>query len=61
MSDLNYQSASKELEEIVQKIQQDEISIDELASSIKRARILIEFCQNKLRAVKTELDALNED
>lgn len=45
----NYESAYQELQEIVEALQQNKISIDELATKVERAGELVTFCQQKLR------------
>ena len=52
-SDLTYQQALTELENIVEALEDETIPVDELAIKVKRASDLIEFCQAKL----TETDA----
>ena len=52
--DENYEKAMNELETIVAGIENDQISIDELSTKVKRATELIKLCQGKL--YKTEKD-----
>ena len=52
---LTYENALQELEEIVAKMQQQAVSIDELEAQSKRAAELVDFCQNKLRNVEKNL------
>jgi exodeoxyribonuclease VII small subunit len=52
---LTYSAAYAELENIAQAMENDSISIDELAVKVKRAAELIEFCQNKLRSTEKEV------
>ena len=51
---MSYETAMRELEEIVSGIEEENISIDELSKQVKRATELIEFCKSKL--YKTEED-----
>jgi exodeoxyribonuclease VII small subunit len=51
---MTYETAMRELEEIVSGIEEENISIDELSKQVKRATELIEFCKSKL--YKTEED-----
>lgn len=51
-SELTYAEAAEELQEIIDQIEQDEISIDALSEKVNRAGFLIRFCKEKL--VKTE-------
>ena len=54
----SYEKALQELQEIVARIEANAIGIDDLASQMKRAADLIEFCQNKLRITEGEIGEL---
>jgi exodeoxyribonuclease VII small subunit len=43
--------------QIASEIEEESVSVDVLATKVKRASELISFCQNKLKA--TEKDVLN--
>jgi exodeoxyribonuclease VII small subunit len=51
---LNYESAYKELSEIVKDIEQENVQLDELSKKISRANELITFCKEKLRLTEEE-------
>ena len=51
---LTYQIALEELEEILHKMETNNLEIDKLSDSVKRASELISFCKTKLK--KTEAD-----
>jgi len=53
----SYESAINELESILEKMENDELIIDELSKEIKRASELIKFCKTQLKS--TELDIKN--
>ena len=53
-----YDDAIKELQVIVEQLQNNEIPIDELSSKVKRAAALIKYCQEKLRTTEEELGEL---
>ncbi len=55
MNNLTYEAAQQELEEILQQLQEQAVSIDELSNKSKRAMELIYFCKDKLRNVESEL------
>jgi exodeoxyribonuclease VII small subunit len=59
-ANLTYESAWAELQEIVQNLQNETVSIDDLAAKIARANELVRFCRERLRATETELNKLNE-
>ncbi|WP_433811737.1 exodeoxyribonuclease VII small subunit [Flavobacterium johnsoniae] len=52
---LTYEAAAKELELIAKEMEDETISVDELAAKVKRASELIEFCQAKLKSTETEV------
>lgn len=53
---LTYESAAKELTEITQQLESNEVSIDELEKLVKRGRELVIFCQEKLRTTQEMID-----
>lgn len=55
---LSYSSAYEELERIAREMEDEAVSIDELAVRVKRAAVLIEFCQQKLRSTEKEVAAV---
>jgi exodeoxyribonuclease VII small subunit len=57
-NNLTYEMAYKELEEIKDAIAGESIAVDVLADKVKRASQLIAFCQEKLRATETEVNAI---
>jgi exodeoxyribonuclease VII small subunit len=52
---LTYEAAYAELEEIYQAISNDAVSVDELAEKVKRAAVLVEYCQAKLKSTEEEI------
>ncbi|REJ83788.1 MAG: exodeoxyribonuclease VII small subunit [Bacteroidetes bacterium] len=55
---LNYTDAFEELQQIVQEIEQGEISVDELSEKVKRAALLIKFCKNKLSTTEEDVNKI---
>ncbi len=55
---LTYEAAYAELQEIVSALENETISVDELALKVKRATELVAFCQQRLRATETEVDKI---
>jgi len=55
---LTYEAAKSELTAISKEIESEEISVDELASKVKRASELIEFCQAKLKNTEEEVNKI---
>lgn len=54
--ELTYEAAFSELQLIAEEIENETVSVDVLAGKVKRASLLIEFCQQKLRATETEVN-----
>jgi len=55
MKKVPYTEALLELEEIVNQIENDEISVDELSEKVKRAAWLIKSCKETLRTTEEEV------
>ncbi|UYW02383.1 exodeoxyribonuclease VII small subunit [Flavobacterium agricola] len=62
MEGYTYESAAKELEQILEALKNDEISIDNLATKVEKASKLIAFCKEKLsnteKSVQVIIDKL---
>jgi len=52
---LTYSRAWKELEEIINEIESEEINVDVLTEKVKRAGYLIKFCKGRLRNTEDEV------
>lgn len=52
---MKYEEAIKQLETIVQKMENDEYDIDQLAEQLKKAKELITMCKDKLTKTEEEL------
>lgn len=55
---LTYQKALRELESILQQIENEEPDIDELTEKVKRASYLLKFCQEKLHKTTAEVEEI---
>lgn len=55
---LTYDTALRELQNIVNALQEDALGIDELSTQVKRAAVLIQFCKEKLRSTEEEVKGL---
>jgi exodeoxyribonuclease VII small subunit len=55
---LNYETAYEELRLITQSIENETISVDELSTKVKRAAVLIQFCQDRLRSTELEVNKI---
>jgi len=59
---LSYENAINELENILDKMENDELIIDELSKEIKRASELIQFCKSQLKSTESAIkDILEEE
>lgn len=58
---LTYSRAWKELEEIINEIESEEIDVDVLAEKVKRASYLIKFCKGRLRNTEDEVKKVLSD
>ena len=57
----SYENAMKELQMIVDQLQEESIGIDELSEKVKRAADLIKYCKEKLRSTDKDLDNIFGD
>lgn len=55
---INYEAALSEIEEIVNKMENDEFDIDQLSVNLKRAQTLIKLCRDKLIKTDSEIKKL---
>ncbi|MFY7990740.1 MAG: exodeoxyribonuclease VII small subunit [Fluviicola sp.] len=56
-----YEAAFNELQELINEIENGEISVDQLSEKVKRASVLIKFCKDKLRATELDVEKILED
>lgn len=57
----NYNQAYSELKEIVSKMENGQMQVDELSENIKKATELINICKQKLTTIETDVDKLIQD
>lgn len=58
---IKYEQAVSELEEIVEKMENDELDIDQLSDQLKRAKELVKLCKDKLTKTDEEIKKLLQD
>ena len=58
MKKMKYNKALEELEQIVAEIENEEISVDELAEKVERASKLIEACKGILSKTEAEVEKI---
>lgn len=54
--ELTYTEAFEQLQEIVSKMENADISVDELSDNIKKATQLIKICKDKLTKTEAEVN-----
>lgn len=57
--ELKYEDALAQLENIVRKMEGNELDIDEIAEQLKTAQRLIKFCKDKLSKTEEEILKIN--
>lgn len=57
-NEMKYEKAVSELEEIVDKMERDELDIDQLSEQLKRAKVLLKLCKDKLTKTDEEIKKL---
>lgn len=55
MKELKYEDAVRQLEEIVAKMESDELDVDSLSLQLKTAQKLIKLCKDKLAKTDEEI------
>ena len=58
---INYSEAIAEIEMIVEKIENNELDIDDLAQNVRRVAELIKFCKAKLKTTEEEVEKILKD
>lgn len=58
---IKYETAVKQLESIVGKMETGELDIDSLSEQLKTAKILIKICRDKLTKTDEEIKKLLEE
>ncbi|MBP7856817.1 MAG: exodeoxyribonuclease VII small subunit [Prevotella sp.] len=55
-----YEDAIRQLEDIVTKLENNELEIDEMPSQLKKAQELIKLCKDKLTQTDAEIKKVTE-
>jgi len=55
---LTYEQALSRIEEIVSKIEAEELNVDELAKHVKEASELLKLCKGKLFETEAEIEKI---
>ena len=59
--DLTYEEALQELQDILGRMQSNELGIDSLTENIQRASLLLDFCQGKLQKPRPRFKRCSND
>ncbi|MCF8374216.1 MAG: exodeoxyribonuclease VII small subunit [Bacteroidales bacterium] len=55
---LNYKEAITEIEDILSKIENEELDVDELAKNVERVSELLKLCKDKLHKTEAEVEKI---
>jgi len=53
-----YSEAMAEIEDILEKIENEELDVDELAEKVKRVSTLLKFCKDKLTKTNEQVEQI---
>jgi Exonuclease VII small subunit. len=56
-----YKEAVAEIEEILEKLENEELDVDELAAKVKRVSQLLRFCKEKLSGTEKEIQNIIQE
>lgn len=56
--EISYAGALTEMESILSKIENEELDVDELSSTVKRVSYLMKICRQKLRKTEAEVEKI---
>jgi len=59
--EITYTAAFEELKAIVDQLENDSVSVDELTEKMKRATVLMKICRDKLTKTEEEVNKTIED
>jgi exodeoxyribonuclease VII small subunit len=58
---ISYSEAIAEIEEILEKIENEELDVDELAEKVKRVSVLLKICKEKLTKTNEQVEQILKD
>lgn len=58
--EIKYEAAVRQLEDIVNKLENNELDIDELSTELKKAQQLVKLCKDKLTKTDEEIKKILE-
>ena len=61
MENIKYEEAVAEIEDIVKKMENNQLDIDSMTEKLKRAQALIKLCKDKLTKTNEEINNILND
>ena len=61
MANIKYEEAIRQIEDIVERLENDEMDIDSLGTELKKAQKLIKLCKDKLTKTAEEVKKILEE
>ena len=61
MKAIKYEDAIRQLEDIVEKLENNELDIDEMPEALKRAQQLLKLCRDRLTKTDAEIQKIQEE
>jgi exodeoxyribonuclease VII small subunit len=58
---INYDAAVGEIEEILEKIEEGDLGVDELAEKVNRVTHLLKFCRDRLLTTEEQINKILDD
>lgn len=58
---VSYSEAMSEIEDILEKIENEEFDVDELAEKVKRVSVLLKICKDKLLKTNQQVEEILKD
>ena len=58
---ISYQSAYDELQKICKQLESEEIDVDQITELVQRAKVLVKYCQDRLRGIENDLSLTQAD
>lgn len=61
MANIKYEEAIRQIEDIVERLENDKMDIDSLGTELKKAQKLIKLCKDKLTKTEEEVKKILEE
>ena len=61
MANIKYEEAIRQIEDIVERLENDEMDIDSLGTELKKAQKLIKLCKDQLTKTEEEVKKILEE